>query len=79
MIIINFIENAIGFFSREFRPNPITTRNRLIWLDELLKLKGNREEKLLLHVAMVAKFLNLNKLFPSNMAEKLDIHDFPVL
>ena len=41
-----------------------------------------RQEKSLRHVAMVAKFLDLNKLWSStNMAEKsenIDLYDFPV-
>ena len=43
---------------------------------------SNREEKSLRHVAMVAKFVDLNKRSPASMAEKktkiLDMCDFPV-
>ena len=54
----------------------------MIWLDGLLKVKGNGEERSLLHVAIVAKFLDLNKLFPASIAEnveKIDMYDFPVV
>ena len=81
-----FIENAIGFFILS-KVSPISVlrlffRNRLIWLEGLLKVKGNGEERSLLHVAIVAKFLDLNKLFPASIAEnieKIDMYDFPVV
>ena len=41
---------------------------------------SNREEKSLRHVAMVTKFVELNKRCPASMAEKSKIcmYDFPV-
>ena len=74
------MENAIGFFILS-KVSPISVlrlffRNRLIWLDGLLKVKGNGEERLL-HVAIVAKFLDLNKI--AENIEKIDMYDFPVV
>ena len=80
------MENGIGFFILS-KVSPISVlrlffRNRLIWLEGLLKVKGNGEERSLLHVAIVAKFLDINKLFPASIAEnieKIDMYDFPVV
>ena len=44
-------------------------------------MTGNRDEKLLCHIAMVAKFLDLNKPWPCKYGRKnenIDIFDFPV-
>ena len=75
------MENGIGFFILS-KVSPISVlrlffRNRLIWLEGLLKVKGNGEERSLLHVAIVAKFLDLNKI--AENIEKIDMYDFPVV
>ena len=75
------MENAIGFFILS-KVSPISVlrlffTNRLIWLERLLKVKGNGEERSLLHVAIVAKFLDLNKI--AENIEKIDMYDFPVV
>ena len=47
----------------------------------LVMVHSNREEKSLRQVAMVAKFVELNKRCPASMPEKskiLDMYDFPV-
>ena len=48
----------------------------------IIELNGNREDKPLCHVALVAKFLVLNNnCAPANMAgitKKIDMYDFPL-